>query len=234
MRKRSFPVSGNFSLRTAEAIFTIAGPLELCFYARLAGCQAPPYQTIPERSGIYCVSVLLQDDPQEQQMPTDTDTVPLNRAARRHQAHIERRPTHHRDNTDVMDAAPAVRRPGRNLLKQRTVLARLGGIRRETLWRWVDAGKFPAPIQLNPDGTLTAWYEDQVDDWINNRPREGGNAPLEAWERRNQLEEERQAENVRNGRTPVRGFKRNAPIPKPTMTRGNRYGVTRTQCEVSR
>jgi predicted DNA-binding transcriptional regulator AlpA len=141
-------------------------------------------------------------------MPTDTDIVPLNRAARRHQAHLERRPTHHVDNTDVRDAAPAVRRTGRNLLKQRTVLARLGGIRRETLWRWVDAGKFPAPIQLNPDGTLTGWYEDQVDDWINSRPSGPGNQPVEAWERRNRIEAERQARNVAEGRTPKYGFQR--------------------------
>jgi predicted DNA-binding transcriptional regulator AlpA len=146
-------------------------------------------------------------------MPTDTDIVLPNRAARRHQAHVERRPTHHSDNTDIMDAAPSVQRSGRVLLRQRTVLARLGGIRRETLWRWVDSGRFPAPVQLNPDGTLTAWYADKVDAWINNRPREGGTGATGAV---------RHTHNVRQGRTPKFGFVRGNEPPKPNRyTRGN-------------
>lgn len=42
---------------------------------------------------------------------------------------------------------------------------------RTTLWRWVKAGTFPAPVKLGPN--LSAWPASQVKDWIKDRI-EGG------------------------------------------------------------
>lgn len=33
-----------------------------------------------------------------------------------------------------------------------------------TLWRWVNAGKFPAPVRLS--GRVTAWEASKVSAWI--------------------------------------------------------------------
>lgn len=61
------------------------------------------------------------------------------------------------------------------LLSQAEVCAKLG-IDPSTLWSWYKSGHFPAPIVLGPgDGIRTTirWREDEVDAWIESRPRVG-------------------------------------------------------------
>ena len=50
----------------------------------------------------------------------------------------------------------------RKLLKTRDVLDELGVVY-STLWRWVKAGRFPAPIKL---GSRLAWTRADLDQWI--------------------------------------------------------------------
>ncbi len=45
------------------------------------------------------------------------------------------------------------------------VMARTA-LSRTTIYRRVNAGSFPSPVQIS-DG-LVAWYESDVDDWIEN------------------------------------------------------------------
>lgn len=37
------------------------------------------------------------------------------------------------------------------------------GITRQTLWRWLNAGKFPQPKRINP--RKLRWSEDQMNGW---------------------------------------------------------------------
>jgi prophage regulatory protein len=54
------------------------------------------------------------------------------------------------------------------------------GQSRVTGWRGVRAGTFPAPVQLGPNSV--GWYEDEIDKWIAERPRQtyGATAPAAA------------------------------------------------------
>ena len=45
---------------------------------------------------------------------------------------------------------------------------RLTGVTFPTLWKWMRAGTFPLSFDV---GGKTAWREDEVGDWIRNRPR---------------------------------------------------------------
>jgi prophage regulatory protein len=54
------------------------------------------------------------------------------------------------------------------LLNLRQVQAKIGGITRTTIWRWVRAGQFPAPVALGAQ--RIAWREDVIDKWIATRP----------------------------------------------------------------
>lgn len=40
---------------------------------------------------------------------------------------------------------------------------------RVQIWRYIQAGTFPAPIELGPNSV--GWYEDEVDEWLASRPR---------------------------------------------------------------
>jgi predicted DNA-binding transcriptional regulator AlpA len=49
--------------------------------------------------------------------------------------------------------------------------ARIVGVRRETLWRWVDAGHFPMPRQLGPTAaSARGFLLAEVLAWIASRP----------------------------------------------------------------
>lgn len=54
---------------------------------------------------------------------------------------------------------------GRKLIDEREVLRRVPGSH-TSLWRWCRAGLFPLPVQLGP--RRKAWFEDEVDDHIDN------------------------------------------------------------------
>ncbi len=42
-------------------------------------------------------------------------------------------------------------------------LLRLVPVRRETIWRWCRAGRFPRPVRI---GARAAWVRAEVDAWI--------------------------------------------------------------------
>ena len=48
----------------------------------------------------------------------------------------------------------------------------LVGVRRETLWRWRQRGRFPEPVRLNYRGDM-AWPRTQIEAWLVHRA-EGG------------------------------------------------------------
>ena len=52
---------------------------------------------------------------------------------------------------------------GGRLVRSGAICARLG-IERSTLRRWIRSGKFPPPLPL--DGTVSRWFEDDVDEWF--------------------------------------------------------------------
>jgi prophage regulatory protein len=52
---------------------------------------------------------------------------------------------------------------GAPALKTRPALKGRLPIHRNTLWRWVAAGQFPAPIKLSPG--VTAWRLSDVEAW---------------------------------------------------------------------
>ena len=43
------------------------------------------------------------------------------------------------------------------------------GLSRTTIWRRVRSGEFPAPVQLS--GNVVAWHADQLNRWLQTRPR---------------------------------------------------------------
>ena len=49
---------------------------------------------------------------------------------------------------------------------------------RRHLYRLIDAGAFPAPIQLGPKKIV--WHESEVLDWLNSRPRRYADKRLNA------------------------------------------------------
>lgn len=59
----------------------------------------------------------------------------------------------------------------RTIIDAKTVMARVGIKARSTLWR---RGRnpnddFPAPVDVGYG--MNGWYEDEIDAWINSRPR---------------------------------------------------------------
>lgn len=55
-------------------------------------------------------------------------------------------------------------------------LLEMTGLSQTTLWRWEKSGKFPARIRLS--GKRVAWREDEIMDWIENRPRGNAERPV--------------------------------------------------------
>ena len=101
---------------------------------------------------------------------------------------------------------PLPRQYPERLLVRAVVLARVGGVSRETLWRWIREAGFPEPVRLNPTGTHIAWRESEVNAWIASRTRGGGRRPTEGL-----AERARRQANRKEGRTPKYGFMRRAP-----------------------
>ena len=50
------------------------------------------------------------------------------------------------------------------LLRLTDVQSVVGGVSRATIYRWVDNGKFPAP--LKPSGGVNLWKRSDIDTWI--------------------------------------------------------------------
>jgi prophage regulatory protein len=77
------------------------------------------------------------------------------------------------ESTAVTPNTPSARRVSR--LPQ--VMARVGYKDRVTIWRKVQCGEFPAPIQLGPNAI--GWFDDEVDAWLESRPRVKHSASVE-------------------------------------------------------
>ena len=60
----------------------------------------------------------------------------------------------------------------RQLVHRAELLAVLG-VSYVTLWTWVRQGKFPAPIETGDSHQRArlAWYRDEVETWLAERPR---------------------------------------------------------------
>ena len=63
----------------------------------------------------------------------------------------------------------------RRLERAKQVCARVGGISKSTLYRWVHEEGFPAPVKLI--GHTTAWDGNAVDRWIADRLAAGRTQP---------------------------------------------------------
>jgi predicted DNA-binding transcriptional regulator AlpA len=108
---------------------------------------------------------------------------------------------------------------GRQIQRLWTIVERLGLKSSVTVWRWVREGTFPAPVNLNPSGTLIGWFEDEVDAFIANRPRGRAQPPAKALAERARLIKARKASAAPGighnskfmGPTARFGFRRRAP-----------------------
>jgi prophage regulatory protein len=105
--------------------------------------------------------------------------------------------------TNVIDRLSASERGRRRFQRLSTVMSRVDIKSPVTIWRWIEEDRFPKPVQING---YRFWYEDEIDDWINNQPRGQGFRPVVALgERARRIEarreEARQAENIREGRS---------------------------------
>ena len=56
----------------------------------------------------------------------------------------------------------------RKIIRGRKVRERVGKSR-TSLWRAVKNGSFPAPVSIGANAI--GWYEDEIDDWLERRPR---------------------------------------------------------------
>jgi prophage regulatory protein len=56
------------------------------------------------------------------------------------------------------------------LLRLPEVLSRTG-LSRSGLYERMKNGGFPKKVKLDPNGTMVAWIEEEVDEWINQRIR---------------------------------------------------------------
>lgn len=53
-------------------------------------------------------------------------------------------------------------------------LRRSGARSAQQLYNWVRAGRFPRPVKISEDGRAVAWFDDEIDDWQEERSRERG------------------------------------------------------------
>ena len=57
----------------------------------------------------------------------------------------------------------------RRIIPHKEALNRAGRPDRKTLWRWIRAGTFPAPVQISEN--KIGFYDDEVSEWEHSRPR---------------------------------------------------------------
>ena len=57
--------------------------------------------------------------------------------------------------------------PSSSLVRIKQVAIRIG-VSRSTIYKWIEQGYFPRPIQLGP--RAVAWSRDVIDEWIASRP----------------------------------------------------------------
>ena len=56
----------------------------------------------------------------------------------------------------------------RKIINSKTVGERVP-MSRVQRWRRIKAGTFPAPIEVGPN--ILGWFEDEIEEWLNSRPR---------------------------------------------------------------
>ena len=44
------------------------------------------------------------------------------------------------------------------------------GVSRSTIWRWIQAGKFPPSRKFVKGGNAVGWREDEIGQWLASRP----------------------------------------------------------------
>jgi predicted DNA-binding transcriptional regulator AlpA len=57
----------------------------------------------------------------------------------------------------------------RKVLSHADTLVAVGNPDRKTVNNWVKKNLFPEPVQIGPN--RIGWYADEVDEWLENRPR---------------------------------------------------------------
>lgn len=62
--------------------------------------------------------------------------------------------------------------PAQGFLRQSQIVGKIIPVGATTLWRWVNAGKFPKPIKLSE--RVTAWRCEDVRAWMDQQGAEGG------------------------------------------------------------
>ncbi len=67
-----------------------------------------------------------------------------------------------------------------SLMRMADVQRRCGGLSRQTIYRWMDLGVFPRPLQINLDpetgesvgirkrGQIVVWLKSDIDEWVAN------------------------------------------------------------------
>ena len=58
------------------------------------------------------------------------------------------------------------------LLTRRQVQDRIGGLGTSTLYRWIRAGSFPAPLKIG--GKSVRWRANEIEAWLGRCPRATG------------------------------------------------------------
>ncbi len=57
----------------------------------------------------------------------------------------------------------------RQILSPTATRAAVGNPDRKTIYNWTRKGLFPEPVQVGPN--KIGWYEDEVEEWLESRPR---------------------------------------------------------------
>lgn len=57
----------------------------------------------------------------------------------------------------------------RKILSPAVTRAAVGNPDRKTIYNWTRKGLFPEPVQIGPN--KIGWYEDEVEAWLESRPR---------------------------------------------------------------
>jgi prophage regulatory protein len=99
--------------------------------------------------------------------------------------------------------------PRDRLLLKPDVCKIAGGVRYETVWRWIKAGQFPQPVRLNAH--RIAWRESELMVWLEGLEHGPAASPAAAWEGRRAKAAERRDIKAGRGPTPRFGFRRGVP-----------------------
>jgi prophage regulatory protein len=57
----------------------------------------------------------------------------------------------------------------RKIIEWDVVKPAIGNTSKVTVWRWEKKGEFPQRVNLSP--SKVGWYEDEISEWIDTRPK---------------------------------------------------------------